>query len=334
MPAVLVFLVFFGVCSVGVGDEPLDAEEVLSRYQQSLSWCDMVSMTVDIEGTPTGYADKGDYGVHFVFCRDGGRAEWRGRMFGYDEQGNVDPNKNHSINEVVTGERHISYSNVVGGPLMGVVMSNDCTKRLRRLLESPANGSPLWGRVFGNGHRSVASLLSESADLALRDEQEVVNGQDCYVLEGTSEYGRVTLWVAAEKGYSAMKWSIEKVKGDLFDDEPIPADSWVALFEVVRLEDMNGVFVPVEGVFTLADSYPDGSEYVIRDEYTVSDIDLAPNWEAAGAFSVDLPDGTWVQVEEAPGIRYVWKGGKVVPDVDGPTFDEIDSMIEQIKNSN
>lgn len=36
-------------------------------------------------------------------------------------------------------------------------------------------------------------------------------------------------------------------------------------------------------------------------------------------------------VEESPGIRYIWRNGKIVPDVDAPTFKEIDKMVDEIK---
>lgn len=329
---VAVVVMTFGDCRVfSQEDGQMNAAEVLRRYSESNSWLESVSMKIDIDGSSEGLADKGPFGVSVVFRRDGGRAEWIGRIFGYDENGNVDPNNNHTINEIFTGEQCFSFTNIVGGTLMGAVMSKESQEQLEGFMESPTNGGPLWGRIFGNNHKSVADLLAESADFRMLKEQENINGMACYVLEGSTQYGKATAWVAPERGYSALKWSIEKSSGELFDGAAFSADSWLAVFDSVELQDMNGVYVPVCGVFTLTNSYSDGGAYTVREEFRVSEVQLNPDFAGLGAFAVDLPDGTWVQVQEAMGIRYVWKGGKVVPAVDGPTFDEIDRMVESLK---
>jgi hypothetical protein len=205
-------------------------------------------------------------------------------------------------------------------------------EHLKMLMENSVYGGPLWGRIFGNNHKSVAGLLKESGDMQLRPERENIGGVGCYVLEGTNRYGKTTVWIAPEMGYSALKWSIEKTAGDLFDGSQISAGSWVVVFDSVKLQNINGVFVLIEGVLTNTNDDPEGQGYVTREHYRVSDIQLKPDSSTGGAFKVDLPNGTRVQVEEALGVRYVWQDGQVVPDVDGPAFDEIDRMIEQVKS--
>jgi hypothetical protein len=58
---------------------------------------------------------------------------------------------------------------------------------------------------------------------------------------------------------------------------------------------------------------------------------LYPDFDALGAFKINLPNGTRVFVEESPGVRYVWQDGEIVPDVDTPTFEEIDKTVEELK---
>jgi len=63
-----------------------------------------------------------------------------------------------------------------------------------------------------------------------------------------------------------------------------------------------------------------------------TNIDLNPDFEAIGAFVPDFPEGTRVYLEDAPGIRYIWQNGKLVPHVDQSFLDVLDNEIEQIKS--
>lgn len=321
--------VFCGDFVWGQSDMAPDAAAVLERYRQSVSWMESVSMKIDINAVSTGLADKGPYGVTLLFRRDHGRTEWRGSIFPYDTNGNADANLNHTLNEIFTEDRYVSFGRPANEQLRGVVVGRDVNDKLQGLLDDPGNGGPLWGRIFGNDHKSVADLLAESADLKM--DQETIDSLPCYVLKGTTKYGRVSAWIAPNKGYSALKWTIEKRKPDLFGDKPISAESWIAAFDSVRFQEIDGRFVPTTGVFTLSDSYPDGRKYSTREQFSVSDIQLNPDFDSIGAFKVNLPNGTRVYSQEAPGIRYKWKDGAVVPDVDGHTFEEIDKTMENLK---
>lgn len=332
---IVAVLLSFGTGNVlGQQGSQLGAAEVLARYSESCSWLQSVSMKIDIQGTPQGLPGKGPYGVSVVFRHDAGRgrAEWVGRIFGYDENGNVDPNNNHTVNEIFTGKRYFSFTHLVGRAPIGALMSEKSQEPFEMFMDDPTNGGPLWGRIYGNDHKSVADLLAESTDLYMLGEQENINGTACYVLGGTTRYGKATAWIAPEKGYSALRWSIEKSSGDFFNSTELSGNLWGAVFDEVELQNFNGVYVPVKGVFTRTDGHSDSDRFTITEGFKVSDVQLNPDFAGLHAFSVNLPDDTWVQVQEALGIRYVWKGGKVVPAADGPTFDEIDRMMEELKN--
>jgi len=326
----ILVLAFCGGFVLGQSDMDPDVATVLARYRQSLSWMESVSMKIDINAVPTGFADKGPYGVMLLFRHDNGRAEWRGSIFPYDANGNADPNLNHTLNEILTEDRYVSFGRPANEQLRGAVVGRDVNDKLQGLLDDPGNGSPLWGRIFGNDHKSVADLLAESAELTMH--HETLENMPCYVLQGTTKYGKVSAWIAPQKGYSALKWTIEKRKPDLFGDKPISAESWIAGFDSVRFQEINGRFVPAAGVFTLSDSYPDGQKYSSREQFTISNIQLNPDFALMGAFKIDLPNGTRVYSQDAPGIRYKWKDGAVVPDVDSHAFEEIDKTIEGLKN--
>lgn len=308
-----------------------DAATILQRYRQSLSWTESVSMKIDINVVPTGYDDKVPYGVTLLFRYDHGRAEWHGSIFPYDKNGKADPNFTHTIDEVFANGGYTDFSRPVKEPLRRAFISKDVNEHLQRMLDDQGMGGPLWARVYGNDNKNIADLLAESANLTMR--QETIEAAACYVLEGTSKYGRVSAWIAPQKGYSALKWSIEKRKDiDLLGDKPSSMDFWSAVFDSVKFQEINGRFVPVAGVFvsTKVPSKEIG-KFVAREEYTISDIQLNPNFDSAGAFKIDLPTGTRIYLEEAPGIRYKWQDSKVVADVDRLTFDQIDKTIDGFK---
>lgn len=329
----VVLIVLSSVCVFGQAKDP-NAAEVLRRYKESLSWIQSVSMKIDIEiDVDANHPNKWfcPYERHFIFRRDHDRTEWIGQKLLFDEQGNVDPLNSQVIKEIMTGELYVSLYSSLKGPPRGVEISRDYKKRQKQLLDDPEHGAPLFGEMYGGNQ-----LLGESANLHLRNKQEDINGVACYVLEWTTEHGKVIAWIAPEKGYSALKWSIYKRKdrGDLlYDEEPMSSDSWLAVFDSVQVQEVNGVFVTTGGHCTETVN-ADGRTHVFRHEYKVSEVEINPDFEALGAFKVDLPNGTRVFVTEFPGIRQIWQNGKIVPDVDAPTFEEIDKMVDELKKEN
>jgi len=224
------------------------------------------------------------------------------------------------------------------------VVNRDYKDLQKDVLDSSDFGGPMFGRLQGINHKGIAGLLGESNNLRLNDKQKSVNGVPCYVLEATTKYGRVTAWIAPEKGYNALKWVFERSRDDLFHDTPLhdtPLSArWpelqggTSVFDCVEMQevnDVNTVFVPKSSRFTHTVKFTNGTKSGDQSEYAVSDIQLNPDFEALGAFKVDLPNGIRVFVMEFPGVRYIWQNGKIVPDVDGPTFEEIDKMVDEMK---
>ncbi len=332
-----------GTCVFGQGNDP-NAAEVVSRYQESLSYLQSISMKIQIVSD----VDANDPRKKFfpskadlIFRRGHDRAEWIGQRGIFDDTGNADKLDSEVIKRISTGKLFLSVPNT--SPLAAFPRAAVVWRDYKELLEVTLDsedfgGGPLLGRIHGINHKGIAGLLGESNDLRLHDKQEILNGVSCYVLEGTTKYGKVTAWIAPEKGYNALKWVFECGRDNLFDDAPLSA-KWPELqsakevFECVEMEevnDVNTVFVPKRARSTHTVKFANGTKLCSQSEYTVSDIRLNPDFEALGAFKIDLPDGTRVFVMEHPGIRYVWQDGKIVP-ADDPTFDEIDKMVEELK---
>lgn len=319
-----VFMVSNGISAFAQDNEP-NAAEVLRHYKESLSYLQSVSMKVDIktsqeEITGADVKSRTLREFHFVHRRDGKRYEWIGESVVVDNNGVVNRAGSHIIKSIFTGEEYI---NVIGpvdaAPWAASIQKDSYDNELKDLYEAPILGGPLNGNIFGNNHKSVAELLSDGNDLRLRGRQENINGIPCYVLEATTKYGKVTAWIAPEKGYNALKWVIEKSPKDFFDETLISSsgfetESWIATLDSVDVQKIDDTFVPVTGYFTHKIRKSDGRVITFHFKYERSEIKLHPDFEAIGAFVPDIPDGTRVDVKEAPGIRYVWQNGKIVPD--------------------
>ena len=326
------FVALGGVCAFGQGKDP-NAAEVLRHYRESLSYLQSVSMKIDVERKAEGYDPNSGSGrrkAHYIFRRDRGRTEWIGQSLSLDHRGDVDPIGSRGIQIIMTEQYYLHMSAPHKGMPFRAWIAKDYEVDQKLLLDSPEYGGALAGRIYGNSHKSVAELLGESTNLYMRKEQENINGVPCYALEATSEHGKVTAWVAPEKGYNALRWSIHKTGDDLFDERRIVSKSWLAVFDSAEVREVNDVFVTTGGSLTLTIDFPNGREDVSCSKYKVSSIQLNPDFEALGAFEINLPDGTPVHIKEYPGVRYIWQNGNIVA-ADDPTFEEIDKMVEELK---
>ena len=153
-------------------------------------------------------------------------------------------------------------------------------------------------------------------------------------MEGTSKHGKVTAWVAPDKNYAAIKWIVEKTGSNFINDKPLTETELIFKnfqYDCNEFQLMGSNFIPAKVTFVSESKYKNGNSDSVHIIYSISDVQLNPDFNALGAFKIDLPEGTRITIPESPGIKYVWKDGKAVPDVDGQTFEEIDKAIDQMK---
>jgi len=316
------FILLSIACGLVRAQDP-NAAEVLGHYKESLSWLQSVSMKVDVimqldpnrEGQHFPRSE-----AHFVHRRDGSRCEWIGEGMALDDKGKIIVESHSLIKSIFTGEKCIQVSGPpegLGLPFGAFIRSSNFEDEQKSQFEDPRLAGPLNGNIFGNSHKGVAELLSVANDFALRSGMETINGVSCYVLEGTTNYGRVTAWIAPEKGHNALKWVIDKKPTDFFNetrrsDKWPGSGRWTATLDSVEVQNIGGVFVISGGVFTHITEYK-GKTTVSLNKCKRTEIDLNPDFEALGAFKLNLPDGTRVHIKEYPGVRYKWQNGKIEP---------------------
>ncbi len=129
------------------------------------------------------------------------------------------------------------------------MLLHNYNKRQGTLLANPNWGGPLFGNMYGNNYKTVADGLT--SHLHMHPKKENINGVACIVLEGASKYGKVTAWIAPEKGYNAMKWVIEKDSHSLFAGTPL-SEKWPSLKsvkDIFNLKELQKVKVNGRTVF-------------------------------------------------------------------------------------
>lgn len=303
-----------------------DTADVLARYRESLSYFRSVSLRAVVtvnstSGAPGLFPQTLDY--VFRYDNHTHRAEWVGRQLIRGKDGQVDPWASTFIKEIADGSMCVSLESDrlvdEGDRSRRVILWYNYQERLKHLCENPNYGGPLFGRMYGSGYRSVADLLAGSPDLHIRSEREAVNGVVCLVLEGRSPQGRVAAWIAPEKGYSAVKWSIEKRSHDLFDEVPISTrwpevESGLVSLEVKELQEIpvegKRVYIPRLATFTHVTSMRAGTKNTNNYEYKVNDIQVKPDFASLGAFKIELPEGIRVFNRDTPDVRFYWKDGR------------------------
>jgi len=322
---------------------PESPQKMIEKLASSQKWADRVAMTTNIDIEPI----NNDYGVHpyrikLIFhCDDQQRVEWlterwRTQTSATGGQG-VDRVDNNAVsgeemlrsaNDVINGEEMLRISRDADEVGARARISRNYEIDRRLFCDDPEYGSVLVGRIFGNNHLSVAELLQGAQDVKVR--QEALDGEACAVIKGRTPYGSVTVWIAPDKGYNALKWEIRKGPRDLFNESEIESKSWLATFHATELRRVQAYYIPIRSEFSLEIAKKGGGPAAIDlYNYTVENIDLHPDFDALKAFEFNLPNGTPVSLREAPGISYIWRDGRAVPDVEDEMVSSIDSLVSK-----
>jgi hypothetical protein len=314
--------------------------EVLEHYKASISYLESVSMKIAI------HVDSNDshlfpQTLDFVFRSDmqTDRAEWLGKQMIYKEDGEIDVTESMSIKDIADGNMYISmegdrFASEIPGSR--VILFNDYKKRLKDLMENPNYGGALFGRMYGSNYKSVADLLTDSPNLIIHSSREILDGVTCVVLEGTSKYGKATAWIAPDKGYNALKWTIEKTPQHLFNNAPIKSKHWQVTYGVREFHEINinskTTYVPKRAHCVHSIDVRKGPKNIDHYEYETSDIQLEPDFESLGAFKIDLPNGIRVYNRDFDAVPFVWQDGKPIPYVKRELLDVLEIEINQVKD--
>jgi hypothetical protein len=305
-----------------------EAATLLRHCLQAQSRMDHVSMQVvtDMNLEPL-FGRPCEQRVECLFRRDGDRLDVSGRYLFLDKQ----QDRSTKFRTIIGEKYYIDYDyrfGKVNGPKGGIV-SEDRPAYLERFARTFCHGAALDGDLILSGRKRLAELLLDAKDRRLRGE-ETVGGVPCKVVEGSTPYGKIALWIARTQGFITLKVVYQKAGDDLYEDgKPISRQSpylvaegderpiegcRVVVDDVVAREVQKGVYVPVAGRLVETVSLGGGKDIVTTYRYQRSDIILSPRFEGTDAFKTDLPDNVVVTNldDKESGVVYKWRDGRVI----------------------
>jgi hypothetical protein len=299
------------------GDARLqEARDLLARCLQSQRLADRISMhgvtSVEFQGVPDDRPRR--HRVEFWLRRDGQLVDL---SFTWHVLGR--PEASLRARHVVDKELSRDYSyrfSAEKRPRTGMV-SKDTARHFAITMCDPMISTVLDGYTyFGGDGRRIPELMQDAVDLRVSGDA-MVQGTLCKIVEGTTAYGFIRLWIAPSKGFTLHRFECTKGPNDTgardWMGQPVVEHS--AVLELVKVEKFGDLFFPVGGRLTVTRTPQDGLQPVDVFTYQRTKVDLHPNFKGTDAFVFDLPDGTVVTNldDRDSGIRYHLREGKPAP---------------------
>ena len=248
------------------------------------------------------------------FRRDGERVDCRRTSQVLDKDGRQRPGSLSTATQLLSDGLAIQAEKYEDDSYFG--SANIDPAELRKVTsEDHDTGCFLSGLV--SEEMFVPKLLAK--DSKLRPDMEEVNGSPCYVIECKTGEEDVVAWVCPEKGWNFLKYVVHKTGESGIID-------WTLTVDNIDIEKVEEEFVPVGGSMKIASVFDDGRRSEIRTNVKATNIDLAPDFGAMGAFRLDIPDGAILN-DAAGGLRYEVKGGKLFPYVDTSTVAALEQGV-------
>ena len=259
------------------------------------------------------------------YCARGDCKQWIGHrtLNMYNEDGTTQPAIRERVADTYDGTQLASiYRDDPPGNHPKAILWGTAGGLLHKISQEWAEGieqgGPLVGKVGGSDFHSVYDLLKGASNVTLHDTATKILDYDAYLLDANTRYGIVRAWISPDAGNNCLKWEIVKAQNQFYLDGATTDDQfthWVAAYDAERVEQIDGRYITTQAKFkyTVTDDDTELSNYTHH--YKLTNIDFDPDYEAMGAFKIQLPEGTVASHEEVPGIQFRWTNGKFVPDV-------------------
>lgn len=253
----------------------------------------------------------------------------------------------------VDGVRMVAES-INDHPWNGVDIEDGFPKDFTRSGDT-ADGAVRSGCYLGGCGPAARSLVDtmRQGSVRLRDEMEVVDGHRTYVLEAESQYGKHTLWIDPEYGYNPRRIHLLIEADNLYiGDEPLGASPgepparkeylkrpWAPIdfveinVDSIEVQKIGGQFVPISANIDETTRYSTGEILKTTATHKRTNINLNPDFEAVGAFELDIPDGVPVYYHgtlDVGGVPYEWFNGKPRAYLDELVVDAMDAEVMRL----
>ncbi len=317
--SVCVLVVLAGGRLGSAGQKP-DLAALLEGYNR----CNREFETIAYDLESESVSEKGRLVYTVRHCADHDKVQWIGRRAFYPAQADPQSVVSERVADTYDGTRlahlyrdfspkfpTVPPAGLVYGP-SGSLMA----KIRQEWSESTEYGGPLVGRIAGSENHSVYELLKEASDVTLHKSAAQILGYDAYLLEAKTKYGIVRAWIAPDAGCNCLKWEIVKTQNQLYRDGATtddPFTHWATVYDIERVEQIDGRYITTQGKLSWIVKDGDRELGNHTQRYRLTNIDFDPDYEAMGAFKIQLPEGTIVGDGDTEGVTYRWTGGQLVP---------------------
>jgi hypothetical protein len=299
--------------------QKIDPEMLLDKYNS----CNKKFETIyyELETTLQVGGDKCVYSLKH--CSNKEKKQWIGDLKRYKKDGIINQKSSTLIVKIVDDKMGIAlnhYNPELKGnlPPRAVIFRGSREKFLQGINENSLYDGSLKGGLDGSNHKSIYDLLKGASNLKLHNESTKMIGYDTYLIEADTKYGIVKAWISPDLDYNCLRWEIIKKQDQFYRDGAITNDRFTKRTDVFIAEKV----VQIDGKYIVTqaklDNKVENGDTILGDytyHYNLKNIDLSPDYEALGAFEIQLPEGTMATHEEVPGIKFIWTKGKFVPDV-------------------
>ena|GEM_PF-1311503 len=165
------------------------------------------------------------------------------------------------------------------------------------------------------------SILGRAESIAVRLKTERISGSDCWVIDGKTDSGRISLWLDPAHGYHAARAEAELAAGELAYGRPMPK-GWAGTTRLdnVRFEKIGGLWAPMEADVSESRLYGGNNRLLQKYHHKRTMVLVNPDHDALGSFEnplrnpandPELRNGTDVMLDNK---TYDWRHGNVVDD--------------------
>jgi hypothetical protein len=140
---------------------------------------------------------------------------------------------------------------------------------------------------------------------------EVVNDRPCYRVEASSPQGNLTAWIDPANACTAVRYAIDESAQQTLRGHTLTSlgiDHWTLQVDVDHIKKFGDWYIATAGRFNQVTWWHTGVKKTTSDVASRSEINLSPDFGTMQAFTLNVPDGTRIYYDKAPGIPYEIRG--------------------------
>jgi len=317
-------------------------DELISLYAKSLDLVQKATFTSEsntMEIEPRAGERQNEF-TRFTFYRDGERLASTGFQRITLESGQIKEINNPTW--IIDKRAMLVLSKPDARESVHVLPAKDMSMAKAKVGAGLVAGQMTRGVLHGMTVDLTAILRAPDANVTVRREMEEVDGHQTYVLEYQGKEGRIIFWLDPNAAYHPRRLTVHKSGDDLFEGVPLTTFRFqipglegkklkevTEVFDSLKIENVNGVFMITGGKMTYTELFDDGHKTSVVCVFRFFDIDLNPNFDVSKPFDLKVPDGTPVNDADFPGGSFEVRQGKIVSA--GTPFEQIDKAIDGIK---